>query len=178
MTDLDDAAYDGTIERTATGGTIRFERHLPYPVADVWSAITDPDRLAAWWLPFEADITVDLREGGELRFVGRGEDAPEITCTILRVEPPALLEHTHVDPGSVVRWELEPTDTGCTLRLSHAVVDIDAAIDRCYLIGLHTSLSRLEPALAGTPVPWDWEAFAASQAAYAELGLAPEVEGS
>ena len=50
----------------ADGGVIRFERHLDYPIRDVWDAITNPERLADWWLPFDADITVDLREGGEM----------------------------------------------------------------------------------------------------------------
>lgn len=176
MNDLTNLAYDGIVERTADGGVIRFERHLPYAVADVWSAITDADRLAEWWLPFDAEITVDLREGGEMRFIGRGDDAVTMTFTILRVEPPVLLEHTHADPASRMRWELEATDTGCTLRLSHTVTDAEAAIGNCYVVGLHTSLSRLEPALAGTPVPWDWDGFAESQAAYAQLGFAPEVE--
>ncbi|MCU1369534.1 MAG: hypothetical protein JWO77_728 [Ilumatobacteraceae bacterium] len=178
MNDPTDLAYDGIVERTADGGVIRFERRLSHPVRDVWDAITDPDRLADWWLPFDADITVDLREGGELRFVGRGEEEVEIVCTILRVEAPMLLEHTHIDPGSRVRWELEATDTGCTLRLRHFVTDADAAIERCYVVGLHTSLARLEPALAGAPVPWDWDEFPTTQAAYAELGFAPEVEAS
>ena len=62
------ASPDGTLERTPDGGVIRFERHLPYPVEAVWDAITNPERLAEWWLPFDADITVDLREGGELVF--------------------------------------------------------------------------------------------------------------
>lgn len=176
MNDPNDLAYDGILERTADGGVIRFERHLPYPIRDVWSAITDPDRLADWWLPFDADITVDLREGGEMRFIGRGEDAPELILTILRLEAPTLFEHTHPEPDSHMRWELEPTDTGCTLRLSHFVVDIEAAVDRCYIVGLHTSIGRLEPSLAGQPIAWDWEGFAEAQAAYARLGFAPEVE--
>src|SRR6185295_12124441 len=81
-------SYDGTLERTAEGGVIRFERHLPYAVRDVWDAITDPARLADWWLPFDADITVDLREGGEMVFSATGDEPITITCTILRVEPP------------------------------------------------------------------------------------------
>ena len=69
-------SYDGTLERTATGGTIRFERHLRFPVAAVWDAITNPERLADWWLPFDADITVDLREGGEMVFTSRSAPSP------------------------------------------------------------------------------------------------------
>ena len=80
---------------------IRFERHLAYPIREVWDAITNPERLADWWLPFDADITVDLREGGEMVFAGRGDEPITMTFTILRVEPPMLLEHTHADPGSL-----------------------------------------------------------------------------
>ena len=142
----------------------------------MWHAITDPDRLADWWLPFEAQVTVDLREGGRMLFTGRGDDAISIELTIMRLEPPVLLEHTHIDAGSLMRWELEATDSGCVLRLSHHVTDVDAAIDNCYVVGLHTSLSRLEPCLAGRPVTCDWAAFADAQAHYAGIGLAPPVE--
>lgn len=173
MTDTP-ATYDGTVERTAEGGVIRFERRLPYAVRDVWNAITDPARLADWWLPFDADITVDLREGGQMVFAGRGDEPFTMTFTVLRVEPPMLLEHTHADEGSYLRWELEPLDSGCVLRLSHFVTDIDGGLDRCYVVGLHTSLVRLEPCLAGRPVAWDWDAFAAAQTAYASIGLAPQ----
>lgn len=169
------ATYDGILERTREGGVIRFERRLPYPVDAVWNATTDPDRLADWWLPFEADITVDLRPGGEMVFAGR-DDGPTMTFEILRVEPPALLEHTHADPGSLLRWELEPIATGCVLRLSHFVTDPDAAVDNCYVVGLHISLTRLIPCLERRPVDWDWDAFAHAQAAYAALGVAPPLE--
>ena len=178
MTDDLTTRYDGVLERTAEGGVIRFERHLAYDVRDVWEAITAPERLADWWLPFEADITVDLREGGEMVFAGRGDDAPVLTCTILRLEAPVLLEHTHPAPGSRMRWELEPADAGCILRLSHVVPDVGEAVDNCYLVGLQTSLDRLEPSLARQPEPWDWDAFGAAQAHYADLGLAAPVEAS
>jgi uncharacterized protein YndB with AHSA1/START domain len=175
MNDGPASRYDGTIERTADGGVIRFERRLAYPVREVWDAITNPERLADWWLPFDADITVDLREGGEMVFAGRGDEPVAITCTILRVEPPMLLEHTHTEPGSYMRWELEAIETGCVLRVSHFVTDAAAAIDNCYVVGLHTSLARLEPCLAGRPAPWDWDGFAETQAQYARIGLAPRL---
>lgn len=178
MTDDLTTRYDGVLERTPDGGAIRFERHLAYDVRDVWAAITTPERLADWWLPFEAEITVDLREGGEMVFAGAPDGEPvTMTCTILRLDPPVLLEHTHPAPGSSMRWELEPMATGCILRLTHVVPDVDEAIRNCYVVGLQTSLDRLEPSLAGRPAPWDWDGFAASRAHYAELGLAaPEDE--
>jgi len=171
--------YDGVLERTADGGVIRFERHLAYDVRDVWDAITTPERLADWWLPFEAEITVDLREGGEMVFSGAPDGEPvNLTCTILRLEPPRLLEHTHPAAGSRMLWELEPADTGCILRLSHHVTDLQDAIGSCYVVGLQTSLDRLEPSLAGRPAPWDWDAFAVAQAHYAGVGLAAPVDAS
>ena len=165
--------YDGTVERTADGGVIRFERQLAYPIRDVWDAITNPARLAEWWLPFEADITIDLREGGQMVMAVTGDEPMTMACTILRVEPPMLLEHTHVEPGSIMRWELEAVDSGCVLRLSHFVPDVDGAIGSCFVVGLHTSLGRLEPCLAGRPIAWDWDDFAESQRQYAGNGLAP-----
>jgi uncharacterized protein YndB with AHSA1/START domain len=171
------ASYDGTLERTADGGVIRFERRLPYPIREVWDAVTNPERLAEWWLPFDADITIDLREGGEMVFAGRGDEPMAMTFTILRVEAPMLLEHTHAD-ASFLRWELEAVDTGCVLRLSHFVTDTASAIDNCYVVGLHESLARLEPCLAGHPTPWDWARFAEAQAHYAASGVAAEVDAS
>jgi uncharacterized protein YndB with AHSA1/START domain len=165
---------DGTIESTESGGVIRFERRLPHPVTEVWSAITEPERLADWWLPFDADITVDLQPGGLMVMSATGDEPMTITCEILRMEPPHLLEHTHVDPGSRVLWELEADADGTVLRLSHFVLDPALAIANNYVVGLHTSLDRLGPALAGTPEPWDWDAFADHQRRYAAAGLAAE----
>ncbi|HTR71752.1 MAG TPA: SRPBCC domain-containing protein, partial [Mycobacteriales bacterium] len=65
MSDRTPSLYDGTMERTADGGVIRFERRLDYGIREVWDAITNPERIADWGLPFDADITIDLREGGE-----------------------------------------------------------------------------------------------------------------
>lgn len=169
------ATHDGVVETVADGGVIRFERLLAYPVEEVWDAVTSPERLAEWWLPFDADVTVDLRVGGAVVFTGRGAEPFVMTHTITRLEPPTDLECTHGDDGSLVRWQLREVPGGCELRLSHFLPHPDVVVTQPYVVGLHTSLSRLEPCLAGRPVPWDWEAFARDQAAYAALGLAPAV---
>jgi uncharacterized protein YndB with AHSA1/START domain len=173
MTDLT-TLYDGVLEATDDGGVIRFERTLPYEIRDVWAAVTEPVRLAEWWLPFEADITIDLRPGGQIVFSAVTGDPPPMSCEVLRVEAPMLLEHTHMAEGSWMRWELEPVDAGTVLRLSHFLPDIPNAVEGNFLVGLHTSLARLEPCLAGRPVPWDWDLFTTAQAAYAERGAAAE----
>ncbi|MEQ1699375.1 MAG: SRPBCC family protein [Ilumatobacteraceae bacterium] len=168
------AEPDGVLEHTDTGAVLRFERHLHHPVEAVWAAVTEPSRLAEWWLPFPADITVDLRPGGRMVMTANGDEPFTMDFEVLRVEPPLLLEHTHADPGSRLLWELDPVDDGCILRLSHFVTDPAVAIERCYLVGLHASLERLNPCLDGAPIEWDWEGFARHQARYAAAGLAPE----
>ncbi|HPG15214.1 MAG TPA: SRPBCC domain-containing protein, partial [Microthrixaceae bacterium] len=144
----------------------------------VWDAITNPERLADWWLPFDADITVDLREGGEMVFTSRSGEPGPMTATVLRVEAPVLFEHTHFVAGSTLLWELEAADDGCVLRLTQQVDDVAAAVDGCWVVGLHTSLERLAPAISGSPVPWDWDAFAAAREHYAAIGAAAAEPGS
>ena len=158
----------GAIERTAEGGIVRFDRLLPFSVEEVWSAITEPERLADWWPPFAADITVDLRVGGMIVFDWPGTDFPTLEFTIERLEAPTLLEHTHTSPGSWMRWELTATEAGTRLLATYAVPDLDMAIDRGDLLGLHHSLDRLAPALSGQPVGWDNDAFNELRAIYAE----------
>lgn len=158
---------DGTIERTPEGGTIRFDRTLAFPITEVWAAITEPARLADWWPPVAADITVDLREGGSIVFAWPDTDFPTLEFTILRLDAPTLLEHSHTSPGSWMRWELEPSGDSTRLRATYFVPDVDMAIERDDVVGLHYSLDRLAPALAGQPVAWDNDAFAMVRAAYA-----------
>ena len=115
MSDVDTSRYDGTVERTADGGVIRFERHLAYPVRDVWGAITNPARLAAWWLPFDADITVDLREGGQDRddrHRRRGDD-----------------DHVR-DPAR--RAADAPRTHPCRARVAHALGSSQSTPDACW----------------------------------------------
>lgn len=159
----------GTIERTSDGGRVRFERFLAFPIEQVWAAITEPERLGDWWPPMAAEITVDLREGGKIVFDWPDTDFPTMEFMITRLQPPTLMEHTHTSPGSWMRWELEATDDGTLLLATYSVPDIDMAIERGDLVGLHYSLVRLVPALSGSPVGWDNDAFQELIAAYAEV---------
>lgn len=158
----------GTIERSADGGIVRFERQLSFPIEEVWSAITEPDRLGDWWPPMAADITVDLREGGRIVFEWPDIDFPTMEFTIMRLDPPTLLEHTHTSPGSWMRWELETIDRGTRLLATYSVPEIDMAVQRGDLVGLHYSLDRLVPALSGSPVAWDNDAFSNLVASYSQ----------
>ena len=102
-----------------------------------------------------------------------------MTATVLRVEAPVLFEHT---PNFVAGSTLLVGARGRRRRMRPAahpgVDDVAAAVDGCWVVGLHTSLERLAPAISGSPVPWDWDAFAAAREHYAAIGAAAAEPGS
>jgi uncharacterized protein YndB with AHSA1/START domain len=166
---------DGTIEELGDTLMLRFERRYPNSIVDVWDAITNPERISQWWLPFDADITVQLVAGGTYELRGK-EGAPTLSWKVLRVEAPHLFEHTHVEPGVVITWELSEDGDGCVLTLTQTVLDRASAISNNFIVGLHMSLDRLGSLLAGRPTDWDWDAMSDHQLRYAKVGLAGDLE--
>jgi uncharacterized protein YndB with AHSA1/START domain len=53
----------GTLGTADGKGVVRVEDRLDTDIATVWSALTDPSRLASWW----GEVEGDLRLGGEYR---------------------------------------------------------------------------------------------------------------
>ncbi|MFE4196704.1 SRPBCC family protein [Paenarthrobacter sp. NPDC056912] len=78
---------------------------------DVWSALTDPERLPRWFYP----ITGDLRQGGSYQLEGNAGGE------IRRCEPPAILQVTFGGPESVVDVTLIENDGKTTVELRHTV---------------------------------------------------------
>jgi uncharacterized protein YndB with AHSA1/START domain/ketosteroid isomerase-like protein len=171
MTAPGPASRHGVVERHGTAGTIRFERLLAYPLERVWTALTTPEGLGAWWLPFPAKISIDLVVGGALSFHAPELGSGTTTCEILELDPPKRLVHRHFDPTITLVWDLHAEDDACRLRLTQYTPDITAALAQGHVVGLHLSLDRLEPALAGTPEPWDWDRMPVLEQEYrARLG--------
>jgi uncharacterized protein YndB with AHSA1/START domain len=86
--------------------------------ADLWNALTDPERLPRWFLP----VSGDLRVGGRYQTEGNAGGVIE------HCEEPTALSLTW-EMGPVVSWltlTLTPTDDGTELELVHeAPVDPD-----------------------------------------------------
>ena len=167
---------DGEIQHVGDHVVLRFERSYPNPIEDVWDALTNPERIAQWWLPFDAEITVDLVAGGTYELRGKGEGMPTLSWKILRVEAPHIFEHTHVEPDVVIKWELAEHEEGCALVFTQTVPDRPRFIQNNFVVGTHTSLDRLGSLLEGTPIGWDWDAMAEHQRRYAAAGLAASPE--
>jgi len=53
----------GTLGTADGKGVVRVEDRLDADIETVWSALTDPSRLASWW----GEVEADLRLGGEYR---------------------------------------------------------------------------------------------------------------
>ena len=116
---IDIAKQIGAISRevsrqhTESGETVAvtLQRRYPSDQADVWQAITDPDRVRRWFLP----LTGDLREGGSFQLEGHaGGDI--VTC-----EPPRHLMVTFGGETSIVDVILSGDGQQTLLKLTHSV---------------------------------------------------------
>ena len=76
-------------------GIVRMEDRYDTDIDDLWSALTDPERLPRWW----GTVKGDLRPGGEFRFVI--PNALEGVGRVDACEPPQRLTVTmrDEDPG-------------------------------------------------------------------------------
>jgi uncharacterized protein YndB with AHSA1/START domain len=95
------------------GDTVRvlLRRRYPTEPADLWDALTDPERVVRWFLPLHGD----LREGGSFQLEGNaGGDI--LTCT-----PPRLLRVTFGHETSVVELRLAADGEDTVLELEHTV---------------------------------------------------------
>lgn len=182
MNDLLDAL--DAVRRRVHSGTdgdavaVRLERRYPAGTTDVWDALTDPERLARWFLP----VTGDLRPGGRFRTEDNADGE------ILACEAPARLAVTWGAPDSVVTVDLTPDGDGTVLVLEHAVPatfvpDAGGALyvgpgwdEALVTLGLYLSGTPIPPGLGTSPEMYDYGAgtVRAWEAELRESGLATE----
>jgi uncharacterized protein YndB with AHSA1/START domain len=101
---------------------IACEAELPYPVADVWQALTDPAALADWVMPVE-----DFAPLVGQRFRFRAKPVPGwdgvINCEVLAIEPPHTMvlrwQGSRMRTPTTVTWSLTPAGEGTRLRIDH-----------------------------------------------------------
>jgi uncharacterized protein YndB with AHSA1/START domain len=109
------AAIHRRVERD-TGGeaetvSVSLTRAYDVDAADVWDALTNPERLRRWFYPVSGDLEV----GGTFQLAGNaGGD-------IRRCERPVRLEVTFGGPDSIVDVRLAETSGMTTVALTHTV---------------------------------------------------------
>jgi uncharacterized protein YndB with AHSA1/START domain len=159
----------GTVDEAADGTvTLRYERVFPRPIATVWSAITEPARIADWLGPAE----LEPRVGGRFAVrVGPGGRVP-IEGKVVVWEPPSVLACTWnwpEGPAGTIRYELSPDGAHAT-RLVFTHVGLSAERQNSVLAGWHLYLERLEQAVRGERPPADFSArHAEVQALYGDV---------
>jgi uncharacterized protein YndB with AHSA1/START domain len=114
------------MQRTVRDGTlpagearlVALSRTYQAEIDDVWDALTDPARIARWFLP----VTGDLRLGGTYQLEGNAGGE------IRECEPPHHLRVTWImgeqppEDSSFVDVRLEPSDNGTRFVLEHTAV--------------------------------------------------------
>jgi uncharacterized protein YndB with AHSA1/START domain len=108
------------------GRTVRLERDYDAPIADVWDAVTSPERISRWFLPLSGEFRIGGRyqlqgnAGGEIiacdqpnRFkvtwvygeVSSPADISEVEVRLMALDPETtrlILEHVAIVPED--RW--------------------------------------------------------------------------
>ncbi len=145
MTDTLQGALRPDADRLA----VRFERRYPATPAEVWSAVTEPERVGRWLAPLamldERRYRLDFGDG----HTTEGE--------VLVCEPPRLLTVTWEftgEPVSRVAVEVRADGDGALLVLDHTRLPQDQGAG--YGAGWEAHLATLEAQLTGAVAP-DWD---------------------
>jgi uncharacterized protein YndB with AHSA1/START domain len=159
------ALRDGRRTEAEGHPALRFERLIAHPPQTVWNALVTPEAISRW---LQARAVFEPRVGGrvELRF----EHADHtMVGEVLAFDPPSRLEYTwperHAGGDSVVRFELEPHQTGSRLVLTHVFRKGGDLAD--FASGWHWHLDALDRALEGESVAFDRPRWQALKRAYA-----------
>ena len=91
------------------------------PIEEVWSAVTEPERLEEW---FANDVELDLRPGGDAVF--RWANGEQRTAVVEQVEAERKLGLRWDDGGTVV-LELDEVAGGTRLRVVESAPDFSTA---------------------------------------------------
>lgn len=142
----------GKVSKEHDGYMVRYERVYNHSIARVWDAITNPEKMAIWFM----DIEMDLEPGAKMTLTFGDEAHTKSYGKVLTVEPPKLFEFLWLNddgPDEHARWELIE-EAPETTRL----IFIYSRVDEKYVSGVpagwHIMLNHLEEVLDGRTEPY------------------------
>lgn len=108
----------GGLFRTGTGVDLVLTRTFRAPVEDVWASLTEPERTARWFGPWEGRAAPGHSVKVRMAFE---EGAPWMDVRVEACEPPHRLEVSSVDDAGTWRTELllSEVDGVTELRFVH-----------------------------------------------------------
>ncbi len=138
---------------------VHLDRVYDTDITDLWSALTDRDRLARWF----ARVDGELALGAAFRILFDEEQTTD--GTVLACREPDHLRISWTSDGeseSYVRVDLSTVEEGTRLRLDHTRLPLSGAAG--YAAGWHTYLDQLAADLRGDEAQgstWDarWQAL-------------------
>ena len=136
----------GTLRSTKDKGAVCMEDHLDARVDDVWSALTDPSRIAGWL----GEVEGDLRLGGEFRarFFASGWEG---TGRVEVCKPPQRLlvvtKQANASEEQVIETELTPDGDKTTLVWEERGMPVELVA--AYGAGVQVHVEDLAAYLAG-----------------------------
>jgi uncharacterized protein YndB with AHSA1/START domain len=131
----------GKISKNKDGFQVRFERVFQYDAETLWSALTDPKKLALWF----TDMEMDFKEGGQIMIQFRDADKTKSYGKILRIIKPKVFEYMWEE--ELATWELFPEGKYTRLVLTYS--KLPDAYAGHVPAGWHILLDQLETILNG-----------------------------
>lgn len=133
-----------TIDKSENVPVAVYERQINYPVDEVWSYLTENEKLQLWFPELEIG---DLENDGRIHF--DLQDGTYETMDILEVNRERVFAFTW-DKNSV-RFELEANSFGCRLVLKEYLNEVTDHTAKD-LAGWHICLDVIEALLDGTTI--------------------------
>lgn len=100
--------------------SIKKEYHYNHPISDVWSAITEQEKISKWFI--KCDFKAE--EGYRYSLMSESDNCEQVSGTVLKVNPVFELVYSWIVAGldieTLVTWTLEEKDGGTLLTLVHS----------------------------------------------------------
>ncbi|WP_342599540.1 SRPBCC family protein [Psychrobacillus sp. FSL H8-0483] len=150
-----------TIQKESEIYTARYERHFHHSVEEVWSMLTDNEKLQQWFTELQV---VDLRNGGLIKF--DMQDGNFIDMKILDYEAFKILAFEWGE--DIARFELSSVNDGCQLTFIETISSFSEQKVKD-LAGWHVCLDVIEAILDGRTIASRKDQWKAWYVKYEEL---------
>ncbi|MGE7632707.1 SRPBCC family protein [Bacillus paramycoides] len=129
------------IEKQNNEYVVQFDRHFPYTIEEVWSVLTDNNKLKKWMFNLQIE---DLSTGGIIKFDMM--DGTFISIDILECQINLVLEFTWGKDR--VRFEIHKKENGCLLLLKEFIHELTDHTPKD-IAGWHICLDLFSSVLEG-----------------------------
>jgi uncharacterized protein YndB with AHSA1/START domain len=143
----------GKVSKEHDGYMVRYERVYDHAIARVWDAITNPEKMAIWFM----DVEMDLQPGAKMTLTFGDEARTKSYGKVLTVEPSKLFEFLWLNeeggPDELAQWELTELGPEKT-KLIFTYSRVDEKYVSGVPAGWHIMLNHLQEVLDGRTAPF------------------------